>query len=59
MSALPLIAHDRPDAIVAFRRGQAISAAQFLNDVRALAARLLPGTHLLNFCSDSSVVPRS
>jgi len=52
MSALPLIAHDRPDAIIAYRRGQAISAAQFLHDVRALAARLLPGTHLLNFCSD-------
>jgi acyl-coenzyme A synthetase/AMP-(fatty) acid ligase len=52
MSALPLIAHDRPDAIVAYRRGQPISAAQFLDDVRTLAARLLPGTHLLNFCSD-------
>jgi acyl-coenzyme A synthetase/AMP-(fatty) acid ligase len=52
MSVLPLIAHDRPDAIVAYRRGQPISAAQFLDDVRSLAARLLPGTHLLNFCAD-------
>src|ERR1700686_665204 len=52
MSASPLIAHDRPAAVVAYRRGQAISAAQFLDDVRALAARLPASTHVLNFCSD-------
>jgi acyl-coenzyme A synthetase/AMP-(fatty) acid ligase len=52
MSALPLIAHDRPAAIVAWRRGEPISAARFLADARALAARLPAATHLLNFCSD-------
>ena len=52
MSALPLIAHDRPVAIVAFRRGQPISAARFLREAQALAARLPAATHLLNFCSD-------
>src|ERR1700674_739804 len=52
MSALPLIAHTRPAAVIAYRRGQAISAAQFLDDVRALAPRLPASTHVLNFCSD-------
>jgi len=52
MSALPLIAHDRPAAVIAWRAGRAISAAQFLADVSALAARLPASTHLLNFCSD-------
>jgi acyl-coenzyme A synthetase/AMP-(fatty) acid ligase len=52
MSALPLIAHDRPAAVVAYRRGLAITAAQFLDDVRALAARLPASPHVLNFCAD-------
>src|ERR1700722_5601683 len=52
MSALPLIAHDRPAAVVAYRRGRAITAAQFLHDVQALAARLPAGAHVLNFCDD-------
>ena len=52
MSALPLIAHDRPAAVIAFRRGLAITAAQFLDDMRALVARLPAGAHVLNFCTD-------
>src|SRR3984957_13805302 len=52
MSALPLIAHDRPAAVVAYRRGRAITAAQFLHDVQALVARLPAGAHVLNFCDD-------
>jgi len=52
MSALPLITHDRPGAVLAYRRGQPISAARFLADAHALAARLPAATHLLNFCSD-------
>ncbi len=52
MSGLSLIAHDRPEAIVAWRHGQPISAARFLDDVAALAARLPAGTHVLNFCVD-------
>jgi acyl-coenzyme A synthetase/AMP-(fatty) acid ligase len=51
-SGLPLIAHDRPDALVAWRGGVPISAARFLADVRALAARLPASNHVLNFCSD-------
>jgi acyl-coenzyme A synthetase/AMP-(fatty) acid ligase len=52
MSALPLIAHDRPAAVVAYRRGRPITAAQFLHDVQALVARLPAGAHVLNFCDD-------
>ena len=52
MSALPLIAHDRPAAVIAYRRGRPISAAQFLHDVQALAAQLPAGAHVLNFCAD-------
>jgi acyl-coenzyme A synthetase/AMP-(fatty) acid ligase len=52
MSAWPLIAHDRPDAVLAFRDGRPISAAQFLHDARSLAARLPDAQHVLNFCND-------
>jgi len=52
MSGLPLIAHQRPEAIVAWRHGQPISAARFLDDVATLAARLPAGRHVLNFCAD-------
>jgi acyl-coenzyme A synthetase/AMP-(fatty) acid ligase len=52
MSALPLIAHDRPDAVIAWRHGQPICAQQFLLDVAALAQRLPASMHVLNFCAD-------
>jgi acyl-coenzyme A synthetase/AMP-(fatty) acid ligase len=52
MTPLPLITHDRPDAIVAYRDGESISAARFLSDARALARRLPASTHVLNACSD-------
>jgi acyl-coenzyme A synthetase/AMP-(fatty) acid ligase len=52
MTALPLFAHDRPDAVLAYRRGEPISARRFLHDARALAARLPAGAHVLNLCSD-------
>jgi acyl-coenzyme A synthetase/AMP-(fatty) acid ligase len=52
MAATRLIAHDHPDAIVAWRNGEAISAGRFLADVTALAARLPAGGHLLNVCAD-------
>jgi acyl-coenzyme A synthetase/AMP-(fatty) acid ligase len=52
MQLLPLIAHDRPEAIVAYRAGEAVSAQQFLDDAHALARRLPACTHLLNACRD-------
>jgi acyl-coenzyme A synthetase/AMP-(fatty) acid ligase len=48
----PLIAHRHPDEPIAWRGGRAISAAEFLADVRALAARLAPRRHLINLCDD-------
>jgi acyl-coenzyme A synthetase/AMP-(fatty) acid ligase len=52
MAATRLIAHDRPDAIVAWRGGLPITAARFLADVSALAPLLPEAGHLLNVCSD-------
>jgi acyl-coenzyme A synthetase/AMP-(fatty) acid ligase/3-hydroxymyristoyl/3-hydroxydecanoyl-(acyl carrier protein) dehydratase len=48
----PLLAHESPSAVVAHRRGEAISAGQFLADAAQLADRLPPGKHVLNVCSD-------
>jgi len=48
----PLLAHESPSAVVAHRRGEAVSARQFLTDAARLADRLPPGKHVLNVCSD-------
>src|SRR3984957_1544160 len=52
MPALPLIAHARPEAVLAYRAGAPISALRFLSEARALADRLPAGTHVLNLCAD-------
>ncbi|HEY5762747.1 MAG TPA: AMP-binding protein [Rhodocyclaceae bacterium] len=52
MAATRLIAHDHPDAIVARRGSEAITAAQFLADVRRLAGYLPESGHVLNVCTD-------
>src|SRR5271170_6945906 len=52
MSALPLIAHERPEAVLAYRAGAPISARRFLSEARALADRLPAGAHVLNSCAD-------
>jgi acyl-coenzyme A synthetase/AMP-(fatty) acid ligase len=52
MSTLPLIAHRRPDAVVAWRGGTPVSARQFLGEVEHIAGQLLPGQHVLNLCGD-------
>jgi acyl-coenzyme A synthetase/AMP-(fatty) acid ligase len=52
MSALPLLLHDRPDAVVAYRAGVPVSAAQFLAEARSLAQQLPAPVHVLNLCSD-------
>lgn len=52
MSHLPLIAHPRPDDIIAWRDGTAVSAGQFLHDVMYLAALMPAGGHVLNLCRD-------
>jgi acyl-coenzyme A synthetase/AMP-(fatty) acid ligase len=50
--ALPLLVHQRPDAIVAWRGGEPLSVRHFLHHVSALAAQLPAGTHVLNLCAD-------
>jgi acyl-coenzyme A synthetase/AMP-(fatty) acid ligase len=52
MASLPLIAHDRPEAIAAFRAGRPITAARFLQEAHALARLLPSGRHMLNVCAD-------
>ena len=52
MHALPLIAHERADAVIAWREGRAITAAAFVASARTLAAHLPSGTHALNLCAD-------
>lgn len=56
MTALPLIAHPSPQATVAYVGGRAISAAQFVADVEALAARLQAqardARYVVNACGD-------
>ncbi len=52
MPTLPLIAHRRPDAVVAWRGKTPVTARQFLGDVKHLAGTLPPGRHVLNLCGD-------
>jgi acyl-coenzyme A synthetase/AMP-(fatty) acid ligase len=48
----PLIHHSSATDIVAWRDGIAISAAEFLSDVRRLALALPDSRHILNDCHD-------
>jgi acyl-coenzyme A synthetase/AMP-(fatty) acid ligase len=52
MSTLPLIAHRRPDAVVAWRGGTPVTVRQFLGDVWQVADQLPAGRHALNLCGD-------
>lgn len=52
MPTLPLIAHCRPDAVVAWRGSTPVGARQFLGEVGHLAGQLPPGRHVLNLCGD-------
>ncbi len=49
---MPLIAHRRPDAVVAWRGGTPVRVSQFLGEVEHLAGQLPPGRHVLNLCGD-------
>jgi acyl-coenzyme A synthetase/AMP-(fatty) acid ligase len=51
-TALPLISHTDPDAVVAYRAGVAVVAREFLADVARVAAALPACDHVLNVCSD-------
>ena len=52
MSTLPLIAHRRPDAVIAWRGDAPVSVRQFLAEVEHIAGQLPPGRHVLNLCGD-------
>jgi acyl-coenzyme A synthetase/AMP-(fatty) acid ligase len=52
MDTSPLFSHDSPSAVVAYRRGVAVDAQQFLADAVQLAASLPVGRHVLNICLD-------
>ncbi len=52
MPALPLVSHDSPHSIVAWRAEGAVTLREFLAEVNALAARFPAGRHLLNLCND-------
>ena len=52
MSALPLIAGHRPDAVFACHRGAAIALPAFEAAVRSLAARLPERKYVANLCED-------
>lgn len=49
---LPLIRHDSPDAVVAYRGDEPIGVARFLGDVAALAALLPARGPVINLCAD-------
>jgi acyl-coenzyme A synthetase/AMP-(fatty) acid ligase len=50
--ALPLLQHERLDAVAARRQGRPISAAAFLGEVAALAEMLPEHRHVINLCRD-------
>jgi acyl-coenzyme A synthetase/AMP-(fatty) acid ligase len=52
MDAYPLVSHQEPGEVVAWRHGRPITAAQFLADVERLCAAWPAGHHVLNACSD-------
>lgn len=52
MSSLPLVTHNSPERIIAWRAEGAVTLSQFLADVGQLVARFPAGGHLLNMCSD-------
>lgn len=48
----PVIAHDRPDSIIAWRQDGPVTAARFLADVARLAGRMPSSGNVLNVCQD-------
>lgn len=52
MSFLPLVSHDSPDSIVAWRTDGPVTLCQFLAEVHRLAGLFPAGKHLLNMCGD-------
>ena len=52
MNSFPLVTHAHARDLLAYGHDQPITVAQFLADVRQLAAALPSGRHVLNVCAD-------
>lgn len=52
MNTLPLLPSERPTQTVAYRHQRAVSQAEFLSDILALAARIPQSGHVFNLCKD-------
>lgn len=52
MSAIPIIGHADPGAVLAYRGGETLTAADFLRDVERLAQSMPARSHLVNLCVD-------
>ena len=52
MTTFPLVTHSRAEDVLAWRYGKPITAADFLTDVRQLAAALPARQYVLNACGD-------
>jgi acyl-coenzyme A synthetase/AMP-(fatty) acid ligase len=51
-AAIPLISHDNPGSVFAYRAGQPVPVARFLHDVTHLAQALPERQHIINLCID-------
>ncbi|MGB4810855.1 MAG: AMP-binding protein [Methylophilaceae bacterium] len=49
---IPLVTHDSPDSVIAWRDDGAVSLRQFLADVKLLTTLLPSSQHILNTCSN-------
>ncbi|WP_035384783.1 AMP-binding protein [Ferriphaselus sp. R-1] len=52
MTKIPLVSHASPASVFAYRGGECISVARFLQDVAALAQALPDRRYILNLCTD-------
>lgn len=52
MITFPLVTHSRAEDVLAWSHGKSITVADFLTDVRRLAAALPASRHILNACGD-------
>jgi acyl-coenzyme A synthetase/AMP-(fatty) acid ligase len=52
MDTIPLLSHNSPSAVIAYRAGVAISAQRFLSDAKRLGQSLPAGHHVLNVCAN-------
>ena len=50
--SLPLLAHEDPRAVLAWRAGQPVRVADFLADADRVAQAMPEGSHVLNACHD-------